>query len=711
MLVRLRSRLILAFAGLALFSAALALVIQERTLARDLEDAASARLGQSALALEILIDSQLDALRERYVAVADAPQLRAALEAQHTPTLTHYAEELRLKQGASWILFLGKDGELAVAAGEGEPPLDVVARGQEIVQVKGRPHALIEVPLGYRAQRVGRLIALEPIAGRELSRWSSLVRADVYFGAPPERSDGIHRAVERARWLPLGVSRSLTAEREALARARRGLLLSGVSAVGAALALSLLIASGLVRPIEQLRAIAVRIGGGDLSARVEVRRADELGELSLAINEMATRLARAREVMDRNLAELAAMNAELVAARDQAEASSRAKSDFLANVSHEIRTPMTAMLGYVGLLSSGEGSEAERPEWADIARRNGEFLLELINCILDLSKLEAGRFELERRPTSLRSLIEGAVAVARHGARAKGLRIDVDTAGDLPREICTDAIRTRQILVNLLGNAVKFTAAGFVRLGARLVAGADGRTLLCFEVRDSGIGIPPDKLGSIFESFSQADTSTTRLYGGTGLGLTISRELARLLGGDVTVESTPGVGSTFSATIDPGPLDVEPPRADAAPAAAPARADRDGETALSGRVLLVEDSPDSQRLLGTLLRRMGLDVELAPNGRRGCERALAALEQDEPYDVILMDMQMPELDGYAATQQLRAAGYAAPIIALTAHSLQDERERVLAAGCDDYATKPIPREELRRLVERQLAAKRGLERA
>jgi signal transduction histidine kinase/ActR/RegA family two-component response regulator len=694
----LHSRLILAFAGLALFSAGLALLIQDRTLARDLEDAASARLGQSALALEILIDSHLDSLRERYVAVADSPQLRAALEAEHAPTLAHQAEALRSRQRAAWIVFMDDDGAPVAAAGEGEPPLGLIASGDELVDWAGRPHALIAVSLGDRARRVGRLIALEPIAERELSRWSALVRADLYFGSPPAPGDGVQRRVERPHWMPLGVSRSLAPEREALARARRGLLLSGLSAVAAALALSLLSASSLVRPIEELRAVAARIGAGELSARVEVRRADELGELAEAINEMATRLARARQVMDRNLAELAAMNAELVAARDQAEASSRAKSEFLANVSHEIRTPMTATLGYVGLLSSGEGSAAERGEWADIARRNGEFLLELINSILDLSKLEAGRFELERRPTSVRGLIEGAIAAVRPAARAKDLRIEIECAPDVPLEICTDAIRTRQVLVNLLGNAVKFTASGFVRLSARRMAGDAGRTLLCFEVRDSGIGIPPDKLGAIFESFSQADTSTTRVYGGTGLGLTISRELARLLGGDVTVESTPGQGSTFRATIDPGPLEAEPGAHPPAPAPA-----NPGEPALEGRVLLVEDSPDSQRLLGTLLRRMGLQVELATNGRRGCERALQALAQEEPYDVVLMDMQMPELDGYTATRELRAAGYAAPIIALTAHSLEDERERVLAAGCDDYATKPIARAQLRALIERQLA--------
>jgi signal transduction histidine kinase/ActR/RegA family two-component response regulator len=704
MVLRLRARLILSFAGLAIFSAAIALMIQERTLASNLEAAARARLGQSARALEILVESHLEASRERYAAIADTPQLRAALQADHAPTLEHFAESLRRKHQARWILFLDVAGRIGVGSGTGEPPRSALDAARELVVVAGRPHVRIEVPLSDRSRSVGSLVAFEPITKRELSRWSALIRADVDFGGKAASADGIRREIEREGWVPLGVSRSLFEEREALATARRGLLLSGFTAVAAALALSLLVASGLVRPIEQLRATALRIGRGDLDARVEVQRADELGELSLALNEMAGRLARAREVVDRNLADLAAINADLTAARDQAEASSRAKSDFLANVSHEIRTPMTAMLGYVGLLSSGEGNELERHEWADIARRNGEFLLELINCILDLSKLEAGRFELDRRPTSLRSLIEGAVAVVRPSARTKGLRIDVDSVGELPREICTDAIRTRQILVNLLGNAVKFTQSGFVRLTTRTLPGREGQTLIAFEVSDSGIGIPPDKQALIFESFSQADTSTTRLYGGTGLGLTISRELARLLGGDVTVHSVPGQGSTFVATLDPGTVVAPPQTAVEGAAQAPAAA---GEAPLVGRVLLVEDSPDSQRLLSTLLRRMGLEVEVAANGRIGCERALAALEADEPFDVILMDMQMPELDGYAATQRLREAGYGAPIIALTAHSVHEERARCLAAGCDDYATKPIPREELRRVVSRHLGTKRS----
>jgi signal transduction histidine kinase/ActR/RegA family two-component response regulator len=703
--LRLRSRLVLSFASLAVFSAAIALVIQERTLARDLERAAGERLGQSARALEILVDAQLEALRERCVALIDAGDLRSALRARSRKSLARQLDILRARSGARWLMVLASDGELLASSGEGSVP-DVHAGG-ELVQAAGRPHARAEVPLVEQGRTVGRLVAFEALTERELSRWSALIRADVYFGQAPRIEDALALPIERKGWLSLGVTRTLRAEREALATARRGLLLSGLGAVGAALVFSLLIASGLVRPIERIRSAALRVGRGDFGARVEVESSDELGELSEALNDMARRLARAREVVDRNLAELAEMNRDLVAARDQAEASSRAKSDFLANVSHEIRTPMTAMLGYVGLLSSGEGNDAERQEWADIARRNGEFLLELINCILDLSKLESGRFELERRPTSLRALIEGAVAVVRPAARAKGLRIDVEAVGELPREISTDAIRTRQILVNLLGNAVKFTQSGFVRLSARMLEREGAAPLLCFDVSDSGIGIPPEKQAAIFESFSQADTSTTRLYGGTGLGLTISRELARRLGGDVSVQSEPGRGSTFSATLDPGPLEPGSWRADPSRAAAQ-RSAEGAEPQLSGRVLLVEDSPDSQRLLGTLLQRMGLEVELAGNGRVACERALAALAADDPFDVILMDMQMPELDGYAAAQQIRASGYAAPIIALTAHSLQDERERCIAAGCDDYATKPIPRDVLRRLVEPYLAKRSGI---
>jgi PAS domain S-box-containing protein len=397
-----------------------------------------------------------------------------------------------------------------------------------------------------------------------------------------------------------------------------------------------------------------------------------------------------RDVTDRKLAEEALRESEArkTAIAESALEAARVKSEFLANMSHEIRTPMTAILGYTDLLSDPEACASDRADYIETIRRNGEHLQRIINDILDLSKIEAGKMALERVACSPVQLVSEVASLMRPRAIGKGLQLDVQFQGPLPARIQADPTRVRQILMNLVGNAVKFTETGHVKMGLRMLDGT-----LRFEVTDTGIGITPEARARLFTAFSQADASTTRRFGGTGLGLTISTRLAQMLGGNVAVESTPGEGSTFFLTLDTGPLEgvpmlEDPIEAEILPAAPRARS---GATRLhlGGRVLLAEDAPDSQQLISFYLRRAGIQVETAEDGRAACTAALAALVAGRSFDVILMDMQMPRLDGYGATARLRATGYTAPIVALTAHAMEGDREKCIRAGCDDFLAKPI----------------------
>lgn len=393
-----------------------------------------------------------------------------------------------------------------------------------------------------------------------------------------------------------------------------------------------------------------------------------------------------RDVTDRRQAEL-----ELKKAKQAAELASQAKSEFLANVSHEIRTPMTAILGYTDLLMTPRLPDAERDAYLQTIRRNGELLLDLVNDILDLSKIEAGRMTIEQSQCSPWQLVEEVTSLMRPRAKAKGLSLEEHYSFPLPRTIRTDPVRLRQILVNLIGNAIKFTQTGGVRVVVRDRRDSHGGTGLSFVVSDTGIGIEPAQLARLFRPFAQADASTSRRFGGTGLGLSISKRLAEMLGGDIHVESQPGVGSTFTLTIDPGPLD-QVPMLEAPPQAPAPREDpteRTRRQTLRGRVLLAEDAPDSQRLIRLMLQRAGLQVDLADHGGLAYEMAVASERHERPYDLILMDMQMPEWDGYKTTQRLRQRGWRGPIVALTAHAMAGDRQKCLEAGCDAYVAKPI----------------------
>ena len=396
--------------------------------------------------------------------------------------------------------------------------------------------------------------------------------------------------------------------------------------------------------------------------------------------------------------ELQATNEQLAAARLAAEAANRAKTEFLANMSHEIRTPMTAIVGYAELLRD-EIIKAEIPgapvEFVDAILNNTEHLLGLLNDILDMTKIESGQLEVERLRCSPWEIVHNVAAMMRAPAKAKGLTLSIEHIGAIPETIASDPLRLRQILANLIGNAIKFTASGGVHVAVQTVRDDAARPLLRFEVSDTGIGMLPEAMAKLFDRFSQADTSTTRRFGGSGLGLAISKRLANMLGGDITVQSNFGRGSLFTVTVCTGSLDgvkmVENPLA--VPIAERPRK-KPGKIALGERILLAEDSTDNQRIVTLILTNAGFQVTVAENGRVACDKALAALHEGKPYDMILMDMQMPVMEGHEATRCLRAAGYTRPIVALTAHATVDDRKKCLEAGCDFYVTKPINRAEL-----------------
>ncbi|MBN1911790.1 MAG: response regulator [Pirellulales bacterium] len=412
-------------------------------------------------------------------------------------------------------------------------------------------------------------------------------------------------------------------------------------------------------------------------------------------------------------------------AKEAAEAASRSKSEFLANMSHEIRTPMTAILGYIDLLV--EGCPPECPKRTDqieshvqTISRNASYLLQIINDILDLSKIETGKLEVEQLKTSPFDLLDEVQELMQVRADEKKIPLLFEQEGPLPETIQTDPTRLRQILVNLVGNAIKFTKEGRVRVVSRFVheesdekqtpddkktpddKQAPGADYLEIDVLDTGIGMNARQVKHLFEPFTQADTSTTRRFGGTGLGLAISKNLAERLGGSITVQSKQGKGSRFRVRIATGPLggvkmclhrqrDKEascPAHQTTAPP------DNSDPPKLAGRILLAEDGPDNQRLIRLILTKAGADVTLAENGRVAVERAITAAQAGKPFDLIFMDMQMPVMDGYAATASLRGQGYAGPIVALTAHAMASDRDRCMEAGCDDYATKPIDRQAL-----------------
>lgn len=440
----------------------------------------------------------------------------------------------------------------------------------------------------------------------------------------------------------------------------------------------------LMKPLRLLIDATERLARDELERPVPVKSENELGVLTRAFNTAMGRLLSQRR--------------ELETAKQSAENANVAKTNFLANMSHEIRTPLGAILGFSNLLQEEKLPEKDRGHYLEIINRNGEELTRLVDDILDVSKVEAGRMTVERKDISLVQFLDETLAPLKEKAEKKGLTFWLVVEPTVPISLYTDPMRLKQVLLNVVGNAVKFTEGGGITITVKRQApeGMKPEQLMLM-IEDTGTGIAENRKQGLFQPFMQADSSMTRKFGGAGMGLFLSRRLARALGGDVVLaESIVGHGSTFLITVanEHAAKDARfnPMAVISKPLISASTTD---QTLRGVRVLAVEDSPDNQLLIKKLLTKRGADVELANNGQEGAEMAL-----NDDYDLVLMDIQMPVLDGYQAVKRLREKGYNRPVVALTAHAMAEDRQRCMAAGFNEYLSKPISPSSLMETVVR-----------
>ena len=621
----------------------------------------SEHLGLTQYASEALVEAHLTAMSDRYLAISTTPQFRAVLEAEHGPTLEHYAREVRASQGAAWIAF--RDATWAVRAEAGEtvtPASFPTERGSAYSVVDDTLVAITATTIMTPAGPVGDLIAVEEIDETTIQQW-------------------------------------IEVDRKGQREAQLGIALSLASTLFGIVAITVVFWRGLVGPLRRVRAASDDIGAGRFATRVRVEHRDEIGMLARSINEMAEQL----EHHDRHLneqvrertRELQEATTEALRAAAEAEEANRAKSVFLANMSHEIRTPMNGVVGLAELLGEAELGDQER-QWVELIRFSGDHLMRIINEMLDLAKVEAGRLQLDAESFDPREVVHRAVSLFEEQAAEKTVTLSVGVGADVPATLQGDRTRVAQVLANLVGNAVKFTDRGRVEVRVDLVETNDEGTLLLFEVEDDGIGIAPEAIERIFDPFVQADETTTTRFGGTGLGLSISSQLVELMGGRIAVDSEVDKGSLFSFTALFARTEGTPPLESST-----LNTPRVSKPTRARRVLVAEDNVVNQQVASSMLSALNCRVDIVDNGLEAVEAF-----RRNCYDVVFLDWRMPEMDGIEAVRAMRDEERRGDrtrtrIVVVTANVSDSDRQHTAAAGFDGFVGKPFTLAEMREALE------------